>query len=140
MVGEAFGADTTLPDVPVTIDGTIAMSGTAGKVALVNTQTALLGRGQTTCTDACSGLPQVVDFVGYGMTANDWAGTAAAPGTSNATSVSRNSTSTNTADNAADFTAGAPTPSAGTTAAPRHPGRQDHRRGPGHRLGLAARR
>jgi predicted extracellular nuclease len=106
VVGEAFGADTTLPDVPVDISGSIAMSGSSAKLALVNTQTALPG---ATCTDACSDLPQVVDFVGWGA-ANDWAGTGPAPGTSNATSVSRDSTSTNTTNNVADFTAGTPTP------------------------------
>jgi 5'-nucleotidase len=115
VVGEAFGADTSLPDVPVDISGSIAMSGSGAKVALVNTQTALPG---TTCTDACSDLPQVIDFVGWGA-ANDWAGAGPAPGTSNSTSVSRNSTSTNTANNDADFTAGTPTPG---SAAPPPPG------------------
>jgi 5'-nucleotidase len=115
VVGGASGA--TGADVTVDISGTINLSGSAGKVALVENQTALPG---TTCTDACSDLPQVVDFVGYGG-ANDWAGAGAAPGTTNSTSVSRNSTSTNTANNAADFTAGAPTPGAGTTPPPGEP-------------------
>ena len=117
VVGEAFGSDTSLPDVPVDISGSIPMSGTGAKVALVNTQTALPG---TTCTDACSDLPQVVDFVGWGA-ANDWAGAGPAPATTNATSVSRNSASTNTADNASDFTAGTPTPGAGSTPPPGEP-------------------
>lgn len=115
IVGGASGA--TGAPITADIDGAINLSGSQGKVALVNNQTALPG---TTCTDACSDLPQVVDFVGYGA-ANDWAGTAAAPGTSNATSVSRNSTSTNTANNVADFTAGAPTPGAGTPPPPGTP-------------------
>lgn len=116
VVGGAGGANgaSFTPD----LEGGINLSGSAGKVALVNTQTALPG---TTCTDACSDLPQVIDFVGYGSTANDWAGTAAAPGTANATSVSRNSTSTNTANNAADFTVGTPTPGAGTPPPPGTP-------------------
>jgi 5'-nucleotidase len=120
VVGEAFGSDTSLPDVPVNVEGTIAMSGTAGKVALVATQTSLTGCLAKTSGSACSDLPQVVDFVGYG-TANDWAGAGATPAPSNSTSVSRNSTSTNTANNAADFTAGTPTPGAGTTPPPGTP-------------------
>ena len=75
VVGGASGANGAA--ITADVDGAINLSGSAGKVALVNNQTALPG---TTCTDACSDLPQVVDFVGYG-TANDWAGAAAAPGT-----------------------------------------------------------
>lgn len=115
VVGGAGGANGA--SFTADLDGAINLSGSTGKVALVNTQTALPG---TTCTDACSDLPQVVDFVGYGA-ANDWAGAGAAPGTANATSVSRNSTSTNTANNAADFTVGTPTPGAGTPPPPGTP-------------------
>ena len=58
-----------------------------------------------------------MDFVGWGSSASDFAGTAPAPGTSNSTGASRDEAHTNTADNAADFTAVAPTPtsSGGTT-------------------------
>lgn len=103
LVGEAFGADTTLPDVPADVDGSIAMSSAQGKVALVANQSAL--SGQTGLT----GQAEVIDFVGWGS-ASDFAGSAAAPGTDNQTSASRDSAFTNTADNAADFTPGAPTP------------------------------
>jgi predicted extracellular nuclease len=120
VVGQAFGSDTSLPDVPVDLGGAIAMSGTTGKVALVNSTSTLTGCGAKTGAPACSDLPQVVDFVGWG-TANDWAGAGGAPATTNATSVSRSSTSTNTADNAADFTAGTPTPAAGSTPPPGTP-------------------
>ena len=99
------GGSTALPTPDAT--GTIALSGTAGKVALVKNQTAL------TCSSGCSGLPEVVDFVGFGNTANEFAGTgpAAAPG--NATSVQRTpSAATNTGDNKADFTVADPTPKA----------------------------
>ena len=120
VVGGAGGANGD----PVTADvsSTINLSGTGGKVALVNTQTALPG---STCTDACSDLPQVVDFVGWGSTssgaANDWAGAGAAPVTTNATSVSRDYRSTNTANNAADFSVGAPTPGNGAVPPPGAP-------------------
>ncbi|MGH9971154.1 MAG: lamin tail domain-containing protein [Pyrinomonadaceae bacterium] len=82
--------------------GTIAMAATAGKVALVNGSTALIG----TCpTDA-----SIVDLVGYGSTANCFrVRPTAAPG--NATSVSRKSNGcTDTSDNANDFTVGTPNP------------------------------
>ena len=55
---------------------TINLSGTAGKVALVNTNTALTGStGSTAC-----GSPTVVDVVGYGSTATCYEGTGPAPG------------------------------------------------------------
>ena len=86
------------------------MGGTAGKVALVNSTSTL------TCGVDCDGADAVVDFVGFGTTANDFAGSGPAPAPSNTTSVSRNATHDNTANNAADFTAGAPTPTACGTA------------------------
>jgi predicted extracellular nuclease len=120
VVGGAYGANTSLPDVAVNVEGNLSLSGTAGKVALVNSGTVQSACGAKGTATACSDRAEVVDFVGYG-TANDWAGAGAAPGTANSTSVSRNSTSTNTANNAADFTAGTPTPSAGSTPPPGTP-------------------
>jgi uncharacterized repeat protein (TIGR01451 family) len=91
-----------LADVPISFDlepGTsIAMSATVGKVALVNGTTALSG--------ACPTGATIIDFVGYGTTANcfEGAGRAAAPSVTNATF--RNSGGcTDTNDNAADFAA-----------------------------------
>ena len=122
LVGEAFGSDRTLPGITPDQDGTIAMSGSTGKVALVNNATLLTSTvcSPTKGATGCSNLPQVVDFVGWGA-ASDWAGSGTAPGTSNGTSVSRNTTSTNTADNATDFKAGTPTPGAGGTPPPGTP-------------------
>jgi 5'-nucleotidase len=112
VVAEAAGAAGSV-DVVGDVVGKIPMSGSDGKVALVNTATALSG-----CGTDCSDSPQVVDFVGWGS-ANDWAGSAAAPKTTNATAVGRDAAATNTANNAADFTAGAPTPgSRGATTDP----------------------
>ena len=113
VVGEAFGTNTAATDVPVDVEGTIAMSGSGAKVALVNTSTALPGTcGGKAAATPCSSLGQVVDFVGWGS-ANDYAGSAAAPGTSNAQSVSRTATHGNTADNRADFAlSNPPTPDA----------------------------
>ena len=110
LIGQAFGSNlaaTALPTPDLT--GTIAMSGTGAKVALVDSTTRLACAGAACATDAT-----VVDLVGWGPSANAFAGTAPAPATSNATSVARTAHA-NTADNAADFTAGAPTPvNAGT--------------------------
>lgn len=79
----AVGA--TLPTADFT-NTSINMSATAGKVALVSNQTALTGTNP-------AGAAGVVDFVGYGSTANGFEGTAPAPGPSsgnNTTSVLRN--------------------------------------------------
>ncbi|MGH3484264.1 MAG: lamin tail domain-containing protein, partial [Nocardioidaceae bacterium] len=101
LVQEAAGAGgtTNLP-TPDAI-GSIAMAATAGKVALVRTATAL------SCGTTCATAANVHDFVGYGTTANDREGTNA-PAPSNTTSVSRGDTDTD--DNGADFTSGAPSP------------------------------
>lgn len=98
------GGTTPLPTPNAT--GTISMSGSNGKVALTSTATALSGTVDP-ATDAA-----VVDYVGYGS-ANVFAGTGPAPGLSNTTSDSRTGFA-NTANNDADFTAGAPSPTAGT--------------------------
>ncbi len=105
VVGEASGAGGTT-DVVVDVDGGIAMAAGAGKVALVNNRSALA------CSTGCTALDPVVDFVGYGTTASDFAGTGRAPAPSATLSVSRNAAHANTADNADDFTTGAPTPAA----------------------------
>ena len=62
LVQEAAGAGMApaLPTPDAT--GTIAMAALAGKIALVNTTTALTG--------ACPVGPQIVDLVGYGMAAS----------------------------------------------------------------------
>ncbi len=105
LIGEALGANTALPALPTPdLTGTIAMSGTGAKVALVNSTTRLTCAGAACATDVA-----VVDLVGWGPTANAFAGAAPAPATTNATSVSRTAHA-NTAVNSADFVAGAPSP------------------------------
>ncbi|MDM7856235.1 ExeM/NucH family extracellular endonuclease [Cellulomonas alba] len=113
LVGGASGANGSA--LTVDVDGTINLSGSAGKVALVSSGTPL------TCSTGCASQASVVDLVGYGSTASSYAGTAPAPGASNTTSVSRSASHTNTADNAADFTAGAPTPQAAGSTPPSGP-------------------
>lgn len=89
------GGSTALPTPDAT--GTLAMSGSAGSVALVT------GTGTVTPTAA-----NTVDLVGWGG-ATLREGTAA-PGTTNATSVARKIAGDDTDDNSVDFAAGAPTP------------------------------
>ena len=102
LVGESSAA--TGAPIVVDVEGSIPMGGTAGKVALSSSAAAL------TCSPACAGSAEVVDLVGYGAAANEYAGTGPAVGASNTTSVSRSAAHANTANNAADFTAQAPVP------------------------------
>ena len=100
------------------VDGSVNLSGSSGKVALVDTTTSLPSTcGAKSSATPCSSLPQVVDFVGYG-TANDWAGTVGtAPAQNSTSSDSRDATHTNTADNRADFAlTSPPTPTSCGTA------------------------
>jgi len=103
LIQEAVGAGgtTNLPTPEAT--GTIAMSATASKVALVNTTTALTG--------SCPTGAGIQDFVGYGSTANCFEGSGPTPAPSNTNAVLRNNNGcTDTGQNALDFTAGAPNP------------------------------
>jgi predicted extracellular nuclease len=97
---KSTGGTTPLPTPDAT--GTIAMSGSAGKVALVRSATGL------TCGVDCDSAANVVDFVGYGA-AND-SETAPTPAPSNSASVSRDAAGTDTDNNSTDFTTGAPSP------------------------------
>ncbi|HEX8338917.1 MAG TPA: lamin tail domain-containing protein, partial [Pyrinomonadaceae bacterium] len=82
--------------------GSINMSATAGKVALVNTTTALSG--------PCPSPTNVVDLVGYGTSANcSETAPAPAPGTNNA-AVRKGDGCTDTGNNSADFAAAQPNP------------------------------
>jgi predicted extracellular nuclease len=107
LIGEAAGAGGT-QDLPAPdATGSINMSGTAGTVALVASQTAL------TCKTAadCTADTDIRDLVGYG-TAVVHEGDADAPATTNTTSDSRDASGTDTDQNGTDFTNGAPTPGA----------------------------
>ena len=107
LVQEARGSGGTTPLPTPDATGTIAMSGTAGKVALVD-QTALL-------SGAC---PTAVDLVGFGG-ANCAEGGHPTPTLSNSTAAIRAAGGcTDTNDNAADFAVGAPTPR--DSASPQH--------------------
>jgi predicted extracellular nuclease len=105
--GAGTGGTVATPDdeVPGGTTGTLAVSGTGGKVLLANVATA------QTCGTSCASATAtaVVDLVGWGTTTVGGAGSPAA-GTTNATSVSRDAAHTNTNNNAADFTVGDPSP------------------------------
>ncbi len=105
LVQEAAGLGGTTPLPTPDATGTIAMSATAGKVALVTTTTLL------TCGTGCTADATVRDLVGYGATASSFEGAAPAPGLSNTTAALRaDDGAVDTDDNAADFTAGPPNP------------------------------
>ena len=110
LIQEAAGSGgtTSLP-APDAV-GSISMSGSSGKVALVNTTTALIG--------SCPTGGGIQDFVGYGS-ANCYEGTGPAPMLSNTTAALRGGGgSSDTNNNAADFTAGAPSPRNGGGSGP----------------------
>nr|WP_246451166.1 endonuclease/exonuclease/phosphatase family protein [Allostreptomyces psammosilenae] len=104
LVAEARGAGGTTELPTPDDDGAITMAAASGTVALVTGTTPL------TCLTLadCAADPAVHDLVGYG-TATVREGNAA-PRLDNTTSAARAATLTDTDDNAADFTAGAPTP------------------------------
>jgi len=103
LVQEAQGAggvtDLPAPDAA----GTISMAAGAGKVALLNTTAVLSG--------ACPAVASIMDFVGYGATANCFEGTGSTPSLSNTTAALRiNDGNADTDNNANDFVVGAPNP------------------------------
>ena len=98
LIQEAAGTGGTASLPAPDSTGTIAMSGSNGKVALVASTTALSGATP-------SGY---VDLVGYGS-ANHAEGSPA-PALSNTTAALRTNACTDTDNNAVDFTTGVPTP------------------------------
>jgi predicted extracellular nuclease len=104
LIQQAQGSGGTV-DLP-TPDaiGTIAMSGTNGKVALTNSVATLSG--------ACPiGEAAVVDLVGFGSTANCFEGAAPTATLSNSTAALRNGAgSVDTNNNNGDFSTGSPDP------------------------------
>lgn len=105
LVQQAQGSGGTTPLPTPDATGNIAMSGTAGKVALLNVNTVI------TSGTSCPTGPTVVDFVGFGSTANCFEGAGSTPAPSNTNAVLRASSGcTDNNNNAADFAAGLPTP------------------------------
>ncbi len=112
LVGEGTGSGGTTALPTTDASGSIAMSATSGTIALVSGTTAL------TCKTAadCAADTRIVDLTGYG-TAVVREGSGPATGASNTAAVARADSLADTDDNAADFTAGTPSPvnSAGQT-------------------------
>jgi len=101
LVQESKGTGGTTPLPTADTSGTTAMSATSGKVALVSSTVPLSG----SCPTA------VIDFVGFGSAASCFEGSAPTATLANTTAAIRNAGGqTDTDDNAADFTKGAPTP------------------------------
>jgi hypothetical protein len=108
LIQEASGGTNGIA-LPVTADqtGTINLSGTTGKVALVNNTTSLTGALPTGA--------QIIDFVGFG-TANGYWGIAPAPAPSTITSIARKGAGwTYVPDNSTDFAAQTPAPQNNST-------------------------
>jgi 5'-nucleotidase len=99
------GADLPTPDVT----SSFGPSGTAGTIVLANQRTALTATDLPVGNNA--GNTKVVDLLGYG-TSNTFETTADEGGNSVTASLDRAADGTDTDVNAADFTAGAPTPKA----------------------------
>lgn len=110
LIQESAGAGgtTSLPTPDAIGSGTgIAMSATAGKVALVSNTTAL------TCgaTNNCPGIAAIVDLVGFGTGASSFEGAGPTGTLSNTTAALRASSGcTDTNNNASDFAVAAPAP------------------------------
>ena len=113
QAGGAIGSSLPTPDAT----GTVNMSATGGKVALVNSTTGLACNGGSAACSAAQ-LALIVDLLGYdGATFFEGA---AAPSLSNTTAGLRLANGcTETDNNAADFAAGTPTPR--NTASPLNP-------------------
>ena len=111
LIGEFNNGAPALPTCDAT--GTTNLAQAAGKVALCNSTAALSG----TCPTGGS----IVDFIGYGSTANCYEGTSYAPSANSSTSsdMRANSGCTDTDQNSTDFSSA--TPAARNTASATHP-------------------
>jgi endonuclease G len=103
LVQEAAGTGGTVSLPTPEATGSIAMSATAAKIALVSNTSPLAGTG-------CPFDASVVDFVGYGS-ASCFEGSAAAPALTNTSADLRNGSGCMETDsNSADFASGSPNP------------------------------
>lgn len=110
LVQQGSGTTGAALPTPDLVDATpIAMSATAGKVALATGTTSLgCNGGSTPCSP--EQIARIVDLVGFGA-ANYFEGAGATPAPSNTTAVIRAAGGcTDTNSNSDDFTAGAPAP------------------------------
>ncbi|MEU0098112.1 endonuclease/exonuclease/phosphatase family protein [Streptomyces sp. NPDC006267] len=105
LVSQAAGNGGTVALPTADATGGISMAAGSGTVALVS------GTSPLTCKSAadCAADARIVDLVGYGS-AIVREGSGPVPGASATASVARSASLADTDDNAADLTAGAPTP------------------------------
>ena len=108
LIREAAGSGGGVDLPPPDAIGSIAMSAATGKVALVIHENELdCGRSLNDCFPN----PAIRDFVGYGISANNFEGFGPTADLSDTTAALRGvGGCTDTDDNAGDFTAGAPNP------------------------------
>lgn len=105
LVQEAQGAGGTTPLPTPDASGAIPMAAGAGKVALVNNQTTI------TAGISCPTGASIIDFVGFGSTANCFEGAGPTATLTNTTAALRGmSGCTETDNNSTDFASGTPTP------------------------------
>ncbi len=108
LVKQADGAGGTVSLPTPDVTGTIPMSGSNGKVALVNDQVTLSG--------SCPVGGSVVDFVGFGSA--NCSETSPTPALTNTTAALRGANGcTDTGNNSSDFTTGTPDPRNSASAA-----------------------
>ena len=109
LIQESAGAGGTVDLVP-DLTGSINLSGTSGKVALVKSTTVLTG--------TCPVSGDIADFVGFGTAANCFEGSAPTATLSNTTAAIRGDNGNQDSnDNKADFTVLAPNPRNSTSPA-----------------------
>jgi uncharacterized protein len=105
MAGGSVGAALPTPDAI----GTVNLSATGGKVALINSTAGLACNGGSTPCSAAQ-LAQIIDLVGWDG-ANFYEGSAAAPATTNTTAALRKGGGAIDSDNnSLDFVTATPTP------------------------------
>lgn len=103
LIQEAVGSAGTTPLPAPDVVGTIAMSASAGKVVLMSAQVPVSG--------GCPTGGDVVDLVGYGVSATCFEGDSAAPGAGTKTALLRKGGGMIDANNnGADFETGPPVP------------------------------
>jgi plastocyanin len=111
LIQEAAGTNitTTIPLPSPDLTGSIPMGATAGKVALVNNSTVLpCGAAGVRCWPTQT-LTSLIDYVGYGPTANDYEGSGpTAVLNNNSSAVRATGGCTDSDNNSADFTVVSP--------------------------------
>jgi uncharacterized protein len=108
LAGLRSAANGSVLPTPDTSNNATDMSGTNGKVVLVNSSTGLAcNGGSTACSPAQ--LAQIVDLVGYGS-ANFFEGSAASAISSSTALLRKNNGCLDTNQNGSDFSTGTPAP------------------------------